>query len=537
MKKLLLLSCSSIVSVGLMAQFNLTPQNWTIPVVEDYAQSLDQVNSTNYSLIDMNGDGKPDMVDAQDNASGVVWLTGGSVPYWKVYLNTGSGFSSTAQNWTIPVVEDYAQSLDQVNSTNYSLIDMNGDGKPDLVDAQDNASGVVWLTGGSVPYWKVYLNTGSGFSSTAQNWTIPVVEDYAQSLDQVNSTNYSLIDMNGDGKPDMVDAQDNASGVVWLTGGSVPYWKVYLNTGSGFNSSAESWTIPVVEDYAQSLDQVNSTNYSLVDMNGDGKPDMVDAQDNASGVVWLTGGSVPYWKVYLNTGSGFSSTAQNWTIPVVEDYAQSLDQVNSTNYSLIDMNGDNKPDMVDAQDNASGVVWLTGGSVPYWKVYLNTGSGFNSSAESWTVPVVEDYAQSLDQVNSTNYSVIDMNGDNKPDMVDAQDNASGVVWLTGGSVPYWKVYLNESETPSYAGLDEESGLGKSLVVYPNPTSGVVRLNLEHFEGDNQIRIVDGLGRVVLEEMISGGGIHKVDLGEFETGIYFVSVLNENKSYTSRVIKK
>ena len=105
----------------------MSPDDWTIPPMEIYAQDLDQVSDINYSLIDINGDGYPDLIDAEDEGTNGVWLTGANVPYWKVYLNNGgTSFSTTAQNWTIPVMEFYATDLDQVNNTNYSLLDING---------------------------------------------------------------------------------------------------------------------------------------------------------------------------------------------------------------------------------------------------------------------------------------------------------------------------------------------------------------------------------------------------------------------------
>ncbi|WP_148235365.1 T9SS type A sorting domain-containing protein [Fluviicola taffensis] len=535
-KKLHLIALTTFLGMNAQAQFNMTAQNWTVPTLAQYADDIDQVNGGNYSLVDINGDGFPDLVDAQDNVTYDVWLNGNS-PYWKVYLGNGSSFSTTAQNWPIPLLENYANGLNTVNAGSYSLVDINGDGKPDLVDAQDNNSGVVWLGTGGLGYWKVYLNNGTSFSTTAQNWTIPTMESYAEELDQVNGLNYSLVDINGDGKPDLVDAQDNNSGVVWLGTGGLGYWKVYLNNGSSFSTTAQNWTIPTMESYAEELDQISGQNYSLVDINGDGKPDLVDAQDNNSGVVWLGTGGLGYWKVYLNNGTSFSTTAQNWTIPTMENYAEELDQISGQNYSLLDMNGDGTLDLVDAQDNSSGVVWLGTGSVPYWKVYPNSGSAFSTTAQSWTIPVVETYVDDLDQVNGANYTIVDMNGDRKPDMVDAQNNASGVVWLGAGNVPYWKVYLNTTVSP-YLGIENpEMGTLVQLNVYPNPTTGTISINLSDLENENQVRISNSAGVVIYDKAITEQVLFNFDLSEYQSGLYFITVTNSNQVYNAKVIKE
>jgi hypothetical protein len=519
MKQAIVFTSILLISIKASAQFPSTSQNWTIPAMENSGSNLDQVSGANYSLVDINGDGFPDLVDAQDQNSGSVWVSGN--PYWKVYLNGGTSFNSTAQNWTIPAMENSGSNLDQVSGANYSLVDINGDGKPDLVDAQDQNSGSVWVSGN--PYWKVYLNNGTSFSTTAQNWTIPAMESSGSNLDQVSGANYSLVDINGDGLPDLVDAQDQNSGSVWVSGN--PYWKVYLNNGTSFNTTAQNWTIPAMESSGSNLDQVSGANYSLVDIDGDGKPDLVDAQDQNSGSVWVSGN--PYWKVYLNSGTSFNTTAQNWTIPAMESSGSNLDQVSGANYSLVDINGDGKPDLVDAQDQNSGSVWVSGN--PYWKVYLNGGTSFNTTAQNWTIPAMENSGSNLDQVSAANYSLVDINGDGNPDLVDAQDQNSGSVWVSGN--PYWKVYT------STADIQEVIFDSNLLKIYPNPTSGQLSVDLDGSFGDFDLKVINNLGLVVYET--KGSNVSHIDCNveNFEAGLYFVTLVNESKTYTSKVIKK
>src|SRR5690606_11836116 len=105
----------------------------------------------------------------------------GSSFYWKVYLNTGTGFSQTATTWALPpggekddntnysfrLISDQAFPNDDLNSESWSVMDMNGDAKPDMVVYSANQTDDVLVFGsGSSRYWKVFLNTGSGFSQT-----------------------------------------------------------------------------------------------------------------------------------------------------------------------------------------------------------------------------------------------------------------------------------------------------------------------------------------------------------------------------------
>lgn len=522
MKKSLLLISTVLIACNSNAQFPTTAQNWNIPTMESSGTNLDQVSAANYSLVDINGDGKPDLVDAQDQATNSVWFSGS--PYWKVYINNGSGFNLTAQNWNIPTMESSGTNLDQVSGANYSLVDINGDGKPDLVDAQDQATNSVWFNGSS-PYWKVYINSGTAFNMTAENWTIPTMESSGTNLDQVSGANYSLVDINGDGRPDLVDAQDQATSSVWFNGSS-PYWKVYLNTGTSFNMTAENWNIPTMESSGTNLDQVSGSNYSLVDINGDGKADLVDAQDQSTNSVWFSGSSA-YWKVYLNSGTGFSTSAQNWNIPTMESSGTNLDQVSGANYSLVDINGDGIPDLVDAQDQATNSVWFSGN--PYWKVYVNNGSSFAASPQHWGIPTMESSGTNLDQVSGANYSLVDITGNGHPDLVDAQDQATNSVWFSGS--PYWKVY-------SYLVNLDEITLGENNVkIYPNPTTGSINIELEDVQDETQISISNSVGAIVYETTISNSNHFTHDVNSFETGIYYITLKNKNAIYTSKIIKK
>ena len=73
-----------------------------------------------------------------------VWDATGS-PYWKVYLNTGSGFGP-AMNWMVPQNGTYEgiYSTDLSGSRNWTLVDLDSDGKVDLIQTSDPTKGQVW---------------------------------------------------------------------------------------------------------------------------------------------------------------------------------------------------------------------------------------------------------------------------------------------------------------------------------------------------------------------------------------------------------
>ncbi len=81
------------------------------------------------------------------------------------------------------------------------------------------------------------------------------------------------------------------------------------------------------------------------------------------------------------------------------------------------------------------------------------------------------------------------------------------------------------------GIDSESSI-QGLEVYPNPTSSFVTINLD---GEFVYTVVNVLGEVVL----SGNGVNteKIDLTEFESGSYFITIDTDEKQETLKVVKQ
>ncbi|NOU29045.1 MAG: hypothetical protein HOO96_14180, partial [Polyangiaceae bacterium] len=88
---------------------------------------------------------------------GKVW-GGDGAAYWKVYKNTGTGFATTATQWTLPALgttEGYDQIAGYDGNTEWVTLDIDGDGKIDLVNTATLADGKVW-GGDGAAYWKVH---------------------------------------------------------------------------------------------------------------------------------------------------------------------------------------------------------------------------------------------------------------------------------------------------------------------------------------------------------------------------------------------
>ena len=146
---------------------------------------------------DVSGDGLPDVVGFAN--AGVA-----------VGVNTGTGFK-TAELWSSNFGNGDAAGGWRVESHPRTLVDVSGDGLPDVVGFAN--AGVA-----------VGVNTGTGFK-TAELWSSNFGNGDAAGGWRVESHPRTLVDVSGDGLPDVVGfANDGVA--------------VGVNTGTGFNPSS-----------------------------------------------------------------------------------------------------------------------------------------------------------------------------------------------------------------------------------------------------------------------------------------------------------
>ena len=282
---------------------------------------------------------------------------------WLLYGNSGSGFGPAATDWSLPpgYPDGALDSLADSSSSDgvvWGLLDLDGDGAVDLVVADTDAgSGGI----GSTKYL-LYANSGDGFGPSAAAWSLPAgFQDGA--LDPLSDSSNSdgvvwgLLDLSGDGAVDLIVAGTDAG-----SGGiGSQKWLVYENTGSGFSSVATDWSLPagLQEGALDSLGDESSSDgvvWGLLDLDGDGAADLVVADSDAGGGIgetrWLSDG---------NTGTGFDSTAADWSLPVGfhADAFSALGDTSGGNgieWGLMNLGQDNVVDIVIADNDASPMV-------------------------------------------------------------------------------------------------------------------------------------------------------------------------------------
>jgi hypothetical protein len=315
--------------------------------------------TTGVAAADINGDGRADLLVTNLSISHTVYNgTGDGTTL--VLLNNGDG--------TFRAVGDYGSDASFTSSV--AIGDVNRDGKPDMLVS--NACGFAncqQRTGGTVT-----VRTGNGDGTFAGG-------DYVYGSGGGSPGSLRITDLNGDGNPDLVvsECSNACQDRVGLVG-------VLLGNGDATFQSAVTY----------SSGGFNSVSVVVADVNGDGKPDLVVANecsifDGCPGVIGSVG-------VLLGNGNG--------TFQPAATYNSGGKSANSV--AVADLNGDGKLDLV-VNNLSSGTIG----------VMLGNGNGTFQSVVTFPN-------------GSAGFVVVaEVNGDGKPDLVVSSGSANLVGVLLG----------------------------------------------------------------------------------------------------------
>ncbi len=337
------------------------------------------------AVADLNGDGNPDLVVADQNCAGGCTANG------KVSVllanRAGTGFRP-------PVVYDSGGQW----CSSVAVADVNGDGKPDLVVTNLHGE-----TGGPVG---VLLGNGDG--------TFQPVVTYG-SGGQADSI--AVADVNGDGKADLIVAFNST------------HVEVFLGNGDGTFQTG----VPYSASGARSV--------AVADLNHDGKLDLVVAGSDGGNP------SVGIVSVLLGIGDGTFQPAVTYDTGVsAGGWANSV--------AIADFDGDGKPDLVVANypDNTVGVL-------------LGKGDG------TFQPVTLYDSGASL----AASVAAADLNGDGRPDIVVGNSNNGAAVLLGNGDGSFEPALMLNVGTTSVAIADINRD-GRPDVVVSNGAAVSVIVN-------------------------------------------------------------
>lgn len=399
------------------------PPGNTAPAVLREARNSDHHSEVVVDLRDMNGDGITDLVDTRN-------CDRRTNPFWEVFLGSRDGFAAEPLLWAAaPATEKYrckitfTESSGHDSETKHETLDLDGDGIPDWINARAQpwtvyrgirpAPGDTWGFGDPI-VWPARVVRG--------DHRVPALRASDQANDWID-----VVDWNGDGLPDLLNARES---------------RVHYNTGLGFDVSGAPAVFPN-ERFRRTRDQ--RLTESLFDMNGDSLPDLV-----------VTDGDM--WNVYFHLGYALAADPTPWPTPAgchrgIRDQRGGED----TWRDLLDIDGDGLLDLVDSCD------WAP--ETPFWAVYPNTGTGFATEPIAWPAPYAKIRDATGHGPRRTFQQPADFDGDGLIDIARVSSDSDRLL-LHHNRAGAWQVACDEScvalragASPTNAMVAVENGVG------------------------------------------------------------------------------
>lgn len=413
-------------------------------------------------LSDLNGDGRTDFIYS-------IKKKDGSISYG-VFLN-----DPVAKDWVkTDVFDDVLKAYPFAHETNgwlgTSIIDLNGDGLPDLFKSyrsslRNSAQKIFLNVGGSWKEEESYKPCSNGYcvdfaymSAADPKYKPEVIKFPRRRLGGViypsheisikepypvnKSTGVNFTDLNGDGLPDILFYHrlinmPVSSGSKDVKSRSDAEKGALINTGSGWIRD-DSYAAKLKHRLDENPEGISNpdknyqSNY-YVDINSDQLLDIVVLEKNGSN-------KTP--TVYLNTGAGFTTDSQLWMIPT----ELFMEKTEATGFQFMDLNHDGRVDILQHLQDKNG-------NTKKSNAWINSGRGFDAN-ENYKSPI----PLGIETQGDVGFRFMDLNGDGFDDLLQNFKNKSGTI--SKG------VWLNQSKRPN---LIEKviDGLGNEIFVNYN----------------------------------------------------------------------
>jgi hypothetical protein len=247
--------------------------------------------------VDVNGDGLPDILGITDN-------------YVGVQLNTGSSFGPREQ-WASTTFDPSGGWFSTSLRPLVHVVDVNGDGLPDILGTTND-------------YVGVQLNTGSSYGPRTQ-WASTTFNPSGGWFNTSLQPQVFVVDVNGDGLPDILGITDN-------------YVGVQLNTGSSYGPRLQ-WASTTFNPSGGWFTTSFHQHVRVADVNGDGQADFIGITDNYVGVQ-LTAGSAGFNAAdrlaEISSGSGAATSVSYRSLTDATVYTKDTGALAAA-YPLVDL--------------------------------------------------------------------------------------------------------------------------------------------------------------------------------------------------------
>jgi hypothetical protein len=369
---------------GLPSGFAPTPAAYALPTPRCQeafdAPAKESGEAIAFRLVDLTGDAAADLVVSRDVCDATV-----GADHWDLYAGGAEGFAASPTPYGIPAPRcdtsfDAVAKADGYSAVSYGLMSLTGDGMPDLVVTSDGCDEDVGLN-----HWDVYPSEAAGFAAVPTSFAIPAPRcdewfDAVAKDGSYSAMGFLLVDLTGDGAPDLVVTSDECD-----AGVGESHWDVHAAGPDGFAPAPVAYAIPTARcqeqfDAAGKNASFAAITFTLMDLTADGRPDLVVTSDDCD-----SGIGQDHWDVYAGQANGFATTPMPYAVPAprcqerfdstASDYGAAL------GFSLVDLSCDQRPDLVVTSDGCDSAV-----GQDHWDVYEAGPSGFTPTPATFAVP-------------------------------------------------------------------------------------------------------------------------------------------------------
>jgi hypothetical protein len=159
----------------------------------------------------------------------------------------------------------------------------------------------------------------------------------------------------------------------------------------------------------------------------------------------------------------------------------------------------------------------------------NVGSNIRFVASDSTKDnIYQWYKDGFSISNASNYSYLMFN-------LQQSDAGSYRCIISNSSVPGLTLFQRPVKLKVSTMMSVNELNDSGMKIYPNPTNGIIYIEMNSISSNREIEIRDLYGRIFLQKNWGDNDRHKLDLTLLMKGMYFVRVSNDNKIYFQKIV--
>ena len=184
------------------------------------------------------------------------------------------------------------------------------------------------------------------------------------------------------------------------------------------------------------------------------------------------------------------------------------------------------------------IIWTNDGNANNWIKVVPTGVQSNLNGIGARVEIYGSWGIQVREIRSS-VSATPMNTLNAHFGIGPETTIDSlrIIWPAG----HVNVVPNPTINSTYnfvedilVGLDNDQNLQERLLVWPNPTNGIITVRTNKFEESSRLELINSVGQLVSSVEVDGRSEVQVDLTPFGSGTYHVQLVSNGRIYCQRV---